>query len=86
MIRNTYAEIDLGALADNFNSLRHLFGNSNFICPMVKANAYGHGDIEIAKALEQNKAKFLGVCLIEEGIRLRSAGVGCKILNFGVFG
>lgn len=86
MVRNTFAEIDLGAIADNFNSMRHLLGTASFICPMVKANAYGHGDLEVAKTLEQQKVKYLGVGLLEEGIRLRTAGIECQVLNFGVFG
>lgn len=52
---------------------------------MVKANAYGHGDIECALRLEAEGAQSLGVGLIEEGLLLRQAGVHSEILFFGVF-
>jgi alanine racemase len=52
---------------------------------MVKANGYGHGDIECALRLQAEGAQSLGVGLIEEGILLRQAGVHCDILFYGIF-
>ena len=52
---------------------------------MVKANAYGHGDLEIAKHLEGIGIQTMGVSLIEEGILLREAGILSEILVFGIF-
>lgn len=52
---------------------------------MVKANGYGHGDIECALRLQAEGAQCLGVGLIEEGLLLRQAGVHCDILFYGVF-
>jgi len=85
MYRRTYAEINLDHIAHNFETLRKAFPQSSFICPMVKANAYGHGDVAVALCLEKVGAKHMGVCLIEEGLKLRQAGVTADILVFRGF-
>lgn len=85
MFRRTFAEINLDHLAHNFFEIKKIGGDNRFICPMVKANAYGHGDIEIAQHLENNGATHLGVCLIEEGLRLKNNGINSKILVFRGF-
>lgn len=82
-IRATHAQIDLRALVHNFQLLDSSHPHP-FMCPMIKANGYGHGDIEIAGALIRAGAKHLGVGLIEEGVRLRDAGVTQDIIFFGV--
>ncbi len=84
LYRKTYAEIDLDALESNWNFLKKN-SHGNFLCPMVKANAYGHGDVMIAKALERWGAQHLGVCLIEEGMLLRRFGVKTEVLVFRGF-
>lgn len=84
LLRKTFAEIDLDALRSNWDFLQKNF-SENFICPMVKANAYGHGDVMVAKALESWGARHLGVCLIEEGLLLRRFGVKTEILVFRGF-
>ena len=85
MYRRTFAEINLDHIAHNFEVLKKAFPQAPFICPMVKANAYGHGDVAIALCLEQAGAKHLGVCLIEEGLLLRRGGVKAEILVFRGF-
>ncbi|MBC7371820.1 MAG: alanine racemase [Bdellovibrionaceae bacterium] len=85
MYRRTFAEINLDHLAQNFEALKRAFPQAPFLCPMVKANAYGHGDVAVARCLEQLGAKHLGVCLIEEGILLRRGGVNVDILVFRGF-
>jgi alanine racemase len=58
-----------------------------FMCPMVKANAYGHGDLQIVKYLESFGCETFGVGLVEEGIRLREkGGFRSQILVFGFTG
>jgi len=52
--------IDLDAIADNLNRMRQVAPNSK-ICGVVKANAYGHGMVPVAKRLEQDGVDFLGV-------------------------
>jgi alanine racemase len=83
--RRTYAEIDLNCLAQNFHALRESISPQSFFCPMVKANAYGHGDIEVSQTLRSEGATHLGVGLIEEGVRLRHSGDTGGLLLFGIF-
>jgi alanine racemase len=83
--RPTCAHINLDHLAHNIQILRNPMGASSFFCPMIKANAYGHGDIEVARRLEKESVSHLGVALIEEGVRLREAGIRSDILCFSSF-
>lgn len=85
MFRRTYAEINIESLLYNWNQIKKTAGDDRFICPMVKANAYGHGDVQISLALEAEGAQVLGVCLIEEGLLLRASGVKSDILVFRGF-
>lgn len=82
--RPSTAFINLQSLANNFHALKSLVGN-NFFCPMIKADAYGHGDVEVARRLEKEKAQMLGVALVEEGAKLRDNGVKTGLLHVGVF-
>jgi alanine racemase len=84
--RSTRAVIHLDHLAHNVSELRRSLGSpSIFFCPMVKANGYGHGDVEIAKKLVAEGVEHLGVGLIEEGILLREMGVKGDLIFFGTF-
>lgn len=85
MYRRTFAEINLDHLKHNIEVLQKAFPQSSFLCPMVKANAYGHGDVQVALFLETLGVRHLGVCLIEEGLLLRSSGVQTEILVFRGF-
>lgn len=80
----TWAEVSLPALGENFHAVQKHVGNENekvvTICAVVKADAYGHGAIECARALQSSGAKWLGVTDAAEGIALRSAGVTARIL------
>ncbi|MCP9493296.1 MAG: alanine racemase [Pyrinomonadaceae bacterium MAG19_C2-C3] len=83
--RPTWAEIDLDALRENFSFVRGVVGSEVGIAPAVKADAYGHGAIECARALERAGAAWLCVALPEEGIELRLAGITAPILSLGGF-
>lgn len=85
MYRRTFAEISVENLIHNWQEIKKVAGDDRFICPMVKANAYGHGDIQVATSLENEGATTLGVCLIEEGSLLRSSGLQSEILVFRGF-
>lgn len=78
-MRPTWAEISLAALRQNFCAIQQRVGETT-VCAVVKANAYGHGVVECAQALESAGAKWLGVTGVEEGVRLRMAGVRSRIL------
>jgi alanine racemase len=77
--RPTWAEVSLPALRDNYRTLARYVGGVN-ICAVVKADAYGHGAIECAAALEQEGASWLGVTSLDEAIPLRDEGVRTRIL------
>lgn len=81
--RPTTAFIDTAALKYNFNRLKSLAAQSTKIMAVVKANAYGHGDVETAKALIDEGCGFFGVAMPEEGARLRGAGIKGSIVVLG---
>jgi alanine racemase len=78
-VRPTYAEIDLGAIRRNVAKLIGLIAPSE-LCVVVKADAYGHGDAPVGEAAQDAGAPWLAVALVEEGIRLREAGIESPIL------
>ncbi|MDI1471280.1 MAG: alanine racemase [Thermodesulfovibrio sp.] len=83
MSRFLQAEIDLKALINNFQEIKTLVKrvNSNIkIIAIVKADAYGHGAVEISKALENQHVDFLGVAFFEEALILRESGIKSLIL------
>ena len=83
-LRSTFASIDLEKLCANLTELRSMVAPEEFFCPMVKANAYGHGAIEVSKKLVTIGVNHLGVALVEEGVQLRVAGLDkVQILVFG---
>lgn len=79
MVRPTYVEIDLAAIAHNVGAFAELIAPSK-LCTVVKADAYGHGDVPVASTALRSGAKWLAVALVEEGVRLREAGVDAPIL------
>jgi alanine racemase len=87
MIRPTVARVDLGAIKSNFRSivgyLRRDGGDAPGVIAVVKANAYGHGAGQVARALEDAGADLVACADIEEGAALRTAGVRAEILVFG---
>jgi alanine racemase len=78
--RTAWLEIDLDALADNLALLRDLAGPGIPVRPVVKADAYGHGAVPIALALEGSGADGFCVAAIDEALDLRGAGVRGPIL------
>lgn len=77
------AEIDLGALRRNYRKLRELLAPEQKYLAVVKANAYGHGAVRVALALEEEGADWFGVATLEEGEDLRRGGVTKPVLVFG---
>lgn len=82
-MRPTFAEIDLAALRHNISALRAGLPPQTKYMAVVKANAYGHGMIEIAQAALHAGAEYLGVAIPEEGVLLRESGITAPILVFG---
>jgi len=83
--RPTWAEINLDNLVHNFRVTKNAMGKGVGIMPAVKADAYGHGAVECARALEAAGAELFGVALPEEGITLRRGGLTANILTLGGF-
>jgi alanine racemase len=81
-LRPTIAEVSFGALRHNFEGVRQLAGEAKILAT-VKANAYGHGLIPVARKFLEFGAYGLGVAFLEEGIALRRAGIEAPILVLG---
>jgi alanine racemase len=82
--RPTWAEISLDALRHNFRTLRdHVAPVA--VCAVIKADAYGHGIVGCARALEAEGATWFGVTCTEEGVQLREAGIKARILLMSGF-
>ena len=77
------AQIDLSLLSHNLKELRRVTKPSAMLMAVVKANAYGHGAVEVARQACIEKVDWLGVANISEGMALRGAGVTLPILIFG---
>ncbi len=79
----TWAEIDLEAIRHNLRAyLRHV-GAGVQVIAVVKANAYGHGAVPVARAALEAGATYLGVHRLNEGIELRQAGIDAPVLLMG---
>src|SRR5215208_944357 len=82
MIRRTRVEVDLAAIVGNARTVRALTGTDVFA--VVKADAYGHGAVAVARALSTARAVAgFAVSLVEEGVTLRDAGVTAPVLVMG---
>jgi len=81
--RPTWAEINLDNLVHNFRVTKEAVGPDVAIMAAVKADAYGHGAVQCARALEEAGAAWFGVALPEEGSLLREAGISAPILCLG---
>jgi alanine racemase len=76
----TWVEISRGQIAANYQAIRRTLSSDTQILPVVKADAYRHGAVEISRALEAEGAQWLAVSSTEEGIALREAGIRARIL------
>ncbi len=84
--RPTVMIVDLDAIKHNYTVIKERMAPAK-VMAVVKANAYGHGLLPTARALESLKADCFGVALVEEGIELRQGGITAPILVFGgIFG
>jgi len=80
MLSRAWLEVDLGALVRNAEALRDRAGVP--IIPMIKADAYGLGAVQVARALEQLEPLAYGIATIREGEELREAGIERPVLVF----
>lgn len=82
-MRPTHAEIDLSAIAANVALACRLAGPETRVMAVVKADAYGHGAVPVARVALGAGATWLGVAIPEEAVPLREAGIACGILVLG---
>ena len=82
ILRDVYAEIDLGAIRHNLTEIRRRVKSK--LCAVVKANAYGHGAVQVAQVAVECGADFLAVATVDEGLELRRAGFVEPILILGL--
>lgn len=82
-LRRTWAEIDLDALAHNYNVLRKHIGENVKFLGVVKADAYGHGSVQVSRLLQNLGADYLAVSSIDEAIELRKNDITMPILILG---
>ncbi|MDQ0352973.1 alanine racemase [Alkalibacillus filiformis] len=81
--RDTWAEVDLNAIKYNVKQIKKVYPLPKSVYAVVKANAYGHGDVQVAKAALEAGADKLAVALLDEGLRLRESFPNVPILVLG---
>ncbi|TAK14193.1 MAG: alanine racemase [Anaerolineae bacterium] len=82
VLRPTLVTVNLERLTQNYRAIQQHVGNSR-VMPVLKANAYGHGLVEVARHMAGLGAPMLGVAFLEEGILLREHGIQMPILVMG---
>lgn len=81
----SWVEVSRQRIGDNFSSICRAVGPSVEVMPVVKADAYRHGAVEVSRALEERGARWLAVSNTEEGIALRDAGIRTRIVVMADF-
>ena len=83
MLYQTHVQVHLENIRANIEGIRLKIGPERKILIAVKANAYGHGAIEVSQLAEEIGVDYLGIATVPEGIQLRQAGIHLPILKFG---
>src|SRR6266487_2793504 len=81
----SYVSVSRARIAANFREVLHAVGPEVTVAGVVKADAYGHGALEVSRILEQEGARWLAVSSVEEGVALRRAGRSPRILVMAGF-
>jgi alanine racemase len=81
----SWVEVSRPQIAANFKAIRDVVGPDVEVMPVVKADAYRHGAVEVSKTLEAQGARWLAVSNTEEGVALRDAGAKARILVMADF-
>jgi len=82
-LRRTWAEIDLDAVVHNYKALCEQMGPNPGFVGVIKADAYGHGAVQVGKVLEELGARYLAISNLDEARELRAGGVKMPILQLG---
>ena len=83
LLRPTYVEIDLDIIRHNINEIRKIINKKTKLGAVVKSNAYGHGAIEVARILEEEKVDYICVAGLNEAMELRNNDIRLPILVMG---
>ncbi len=81
----SWVEVSRGQIAANFVAIQRAVGPAVKVMPVVKADAYRHGAVEVSRVLGEQGAEWLAVSNTEEGIALRDAGIRARILVMADF-
>jgi len=82
-LRRTWAEVSLDAIEHNYKALRARIGENVKFLGVVKADAYGHGAVHVARTLQELGADYLAVSSLDEAMELRANGIVMPILILG---
>ncbi len=81
----SWVEVSRSRIRENYRAVRALVGDAVEVMPVVKADAYRHGAVEVSRVLESEGVQWLAVSNVEEGIALRQAGIAARILVMADF-
>ena len=81
----SWVEVSRAQIGANFEAIRQTVGTNVEVMPVVKADAYRHGAVEVSRVLEERGARWLAVSNTEEGVALRDAGIRSRILVMADF-
>src|SRR5512142_3586210 len=81
----SWVEISRDNIAHNFRTAKQAVGPNVEVMPVVKADAYRHGAVEVSRTLEAEGARWLAVSNVEEGVYLRRQGIRARILVMADF-
>ena len=82
--RDTWAEVDLNAIGVNVRNIKAGLAENTAFMAVVKANAYGHGAVDVAAEALDAGAEYLGVAILDEAVALRRAGIMAPLLVMGM--
>ncbi len=81
----SWVEVSRSRIAENYRAMKSAVGSSVEVMPVVKADAYRHGAVEVSRVLEQEGVRWLAVSNVEEGVTLRDAGMTARIMVMADF-
>ena len=79
-LNRAWVEVNLDAICHNLKEIRKITNKNAAICGVVKADAYGHGFLEVSKTLIKNGVSYLAVSMLDEALQLRKQGIDTPIL------
>src|SRR5258706_15059811 len=83
LLRPTWVEIDRGAFVANVDTIASSLPAGSRLMAVLKADAYGHGAVELARVCKPERVAMIGTALLEESLALRDAGIDLPLLVLG---